>query len=103
MLQNFVVGIPEQPFLLLLWVMACFTLVFVFTIELLATLWVVSELRMRLHKLKVQKRKQENELARLNQQQTPPRTRTAPPSVQRTVRQPTRRFTNFNPPQDDWH
>jgi len=103
MLQNFVVGIPEQPFLLLLWIMACFTLVFVFVIEMLATLWIVSELRLRLHKLKVQKRKQDDELEHLNQQQTPPRTRTATPSVQRIVRQPTRRFTNFNSSQDDWH
>lgn len=97
MMQNFVVGIPEQPFLLLLWIMACFTLIFVFVIELLMTIWVVAEVRARLHRLHVEKRKQNNELQRLNQQQqTPTRSRSVPPPVQRTARQQPRRFSNFD-------
>lgn len=96
MMQNFVVGIPEQPFLLLLWVMMCFTLVFVFIIELLVTIWVVAEIRVRLHRLKVQKRKQIDELQRLEQQQTSTRSRTSPPPMQHNIRRQPRRFSNFD-------
>lgn len=107
MIYSIAAAVPEEPFLLLLWIMACYTLVFTFVVELQLTRWIIGAIRAKLHTFKVQKQRQDHELE-LFLHLAPPQTasrvppqRSTPSALPPLQRRSTRRYPGVD--LNDWN